>query len=284
MALKSIGSKTRMLPQIVRALGSLHGETLVDVFGGSGVVVMNAGYRKHVYNDLNGDLVNFFRVLRDDELRPRLMRRLKNTPMARQEYALSSRIYFNGNNSFSALDPVERAAAIFWRCNYSYGGKYRSGGFAVSTSDRACVKENKTYWNRLKNLHKVAEFWRHTVLESLDFRKLIAAYGNRENVVMYCDPPYYGTENYYSAPFDRESHRDLADLLNTIKSGSVVSYYDFPGMSDLYPEDRWHWERFEATKNMSQPGAKAVTAQEILLTRIKKGATEPRHKQIIMEL
>lgn len=83
----------------------------VEPFGGAAGVLLNkAPSPLEVYNDLNSDLVNFFRVLRDKEKAAELIRRLKLTPYAREEYC-----------SFYPMpegDDIERARA---------GGRYCAG-------------------------------------------------------------------------------------------------------------------------------------------------------------
>jgi DNA adenine methylase len=60
-----IGSKNRMAPLIAKRLHATGRDTMVDVFGGSAAVTLNAGFQKRIYNDIDGDLVNLFRVLAD---------------------------------------------------------------------------------------------------------------------------------------------------------------------------------------------------------------------------
>ncbi|MGP6294293.1 DNA adenine methylase [Caldiplasma sukawensis] len=60
------GGKYYMLPDILKIINNAKKTTLVDVFGGSGKVLMNADARIKVYNDLNADLVNFFEEVRNN--------------------------------------------------------------------------------------------------------------------------------------------------------------------------------------------------------------------------
>ena len=265
--LKSIGSKYRIVRVISQALHSTGKTLLVDVFGGSGAVTMNAGFQKRVFNDANEDIVNFYRVLRDDAQRRQLLRMLRSLPQSRAEYDRYHQIYFRGGWSFASLPPVERAAAMFFKAVYSYGAKYRNGGFSVSANDRNSVKENKTYWSRLRNFAELAAFWRETVIECCDYQECIRTYGRRKNVVLYCDPPYFGTETYYSKQFQRWDHHFLSEQLNGCVAPSVVSYYEFDGMEELYSQDRWDWIEIEATKNSISQARMRRTSVEMLLVR-----------------
>jgi DNA adenine methylase len=265
--LKSIGSKYRIANVIREELKATGADLLVDVFGGSGSVTMTAGFLKRVYNDVDGDLVNFFRVLRDDGDRRKLLRILRNTPMSRRGFDRLNAIYQGGGRSFCKLPPVERAAATFYRSNYSYGGKMRSGGFSVSASDLTFIKEAKTYASRLRSLAEAADFWRATCLENLGYQEMIEQYGRRPNAVLYCDPPYFGTEAYYSRTITGADHVFLAEQLASCRAGAVVSYYEFDGIRDLYPERRWIYRTVIATKNSKRPGDRKETMAELILRK-----------------
>lgn len=110
-----VGGKWRMAPRIVRMLPDDH-EVFVEVFGGSGAVLFAKERSKvEVLNDCDGDVVNFFRVLRDEALTDRLMERLLNTPYSRKEYAEMCRQPPPG-------DPVLRAWRFWAIARQCYGG------------------------------------------------------------------------------------------------------------------------------------------------------------------
>ena len=86
----------------------------VEPFGGAAGVLLNkAPSPLEVYNDLNSDLVNFFRVLRDKEKAEKLIRRLRLTPYAREEYY----------NCYPMPedDDIERARALIVRAGMGIG-------------------------------------------------------------------------------------------------------------------------------------------------------------------
>jgi DNA adenine methylase len=265
-----IGSKARVGAVIMGHLKTPGLELFVDVFGGSGamtVAAAQAGFQKLIFNDIDGDIIAFFRVLRDDGQRRLLMRWLRDTPMSRAEYQRLGSIYEAGNRSFAKLPAVERAAALFYRSAYSYGAKLSTGGFSCSTSDTTFIKERKSYASRLRLLGRFAEFWREVAIENLGFDELIRAYGRRKNVLIYCDPPYFGTENYYSRGFAQGNHFMLAEQLTACAAPAAVSYYAFPGITDLYPETIWKYVEIAATKNSLRGDKHQSAATELLLVK-----------------
>lgn len=268
-SLRYVGSKIRLTSKIADVLKGTGADCVVDVFGGSGAVVANTGFTKRVYNDLDSDIVTFFRVLADDAKRAQLLRMLKNTPMSRQIFDELSTKYVEHGKSFSYLPDVERAHAVFFRSSYAFGGKFKNGGFGASLSDRSGCKEIKRYYGILRDFARLGNFWRGTVIENLPFPKLIKAYEKRPGIVLYCDPPYIGTESYYTHTFPEQSHRDLAEQLTKSPAAAVVSYYDCPLVRELYKkEDGWKFHRITATKNsMGRGSNKKQKVTELLIVK-----------------
>lgn len=265
--LRYVGSKIRMSAIISEVLQSSGAEALVDLFGGSGAVIMNAGFEKRVYNDLDSDIVHFFRTIANPEQFPKLLSYLEALPMSREIFEEGRDRYVNGGNSFHLVrDPIERAAMVFYRSSFSFGGKIKNGGFAVSLSDRSGIKELKRYHNVLQELEDVANFWRSTVIENMDYARIVNTYGNKEHVIIYADPPYFGTEDYYSRDFSSMNHSIMAGLLNKCACKVVISYYRFEGIEDLYPSPKWTHIEIEGTKNsMGRGGDDKEKSTELLI-------------------
>lgn len=85
----------------------------------------------------------------------------------------------------------------------------------------------------------------------------------------YCDPPYFGTEDYYSRTIDPVAHTFLAEQLNSVRARAIVSYYRFDRITEWYPPDRWEYRVLTATKNCMRTGARKERAEELLL--LKRG-------------
>lgn len=277
-----IGGKHRIAKQIALHLHATGADTLVDVFGGSAAVLLNSGFKKRVYNDISGDLVCLFRTLADPTLRVQLFRRLRWMPPSRQIYDEFSRDYLKNCFSFSYLPKVERAAATFYRHHYCFGGKSRCGGFQVSLGDRQGIKEITRYRNTLRRLSSVGDFFSNTLIEHLNFQQCVSMYGKKVNCVLFIDPPYVGTEGYYSySGFCRADHIFLAHQLADCPASVVCTYYDNPLIRDLYPENLWRWERIVATKNSQFRNGNKAKMLECILIKGGIGCNRlvPEHKQ-----
>jgi DNA adenine methylase len=259
-----------MAREISKRLRATGADTLVDVFGGSAAVTLNAGFEKRVWNDASADLATLFRVLANPSTRSDLLHRLEWTPVCRRIFTDDYAIYLRGGFSFSLLgDPVDRARATLYRQLLSWGGKGRSGGLSVSTGDRNAIKEVLRYKNVLTKLDQIGDFFRSTCIENLDYQDAVRIYGVRPNCVLFCDPPYDGTEHYYSQRFGRADHVFLAHLLDASKSACVSTYYDTPLIRELYPETKWSWERIVVTKNCALKRGNRASVDEYILTKLQ---------------
>jgi DNA adenine methylase len=194
--------------------------TLVEVFGGSGVVSMYAPrsqFKVIVYNDIDGLLTNFFEVLRD---RPRELReRLLKLPASRREVARYAEMIVSGE--VEKLDPVEKATVWFYVVSLSFDSKV-VGGFSVERWRSKAVTLSK----KLISLEEYAKRWAGVSIENMDFRKIIPAY-DTPYTVFYCDPPHLpvkGRErkDYYRFRFTEQDMRDLLNLLDGIKGKFVL--------------------------------------------------------------
>ena len=180
-------------------------EVYVEPFFGSGAVF----FRKppsgtETINDIDGDVVNLFKVVRDDA--ENLCRAVEITPYSRQEYQLSHDI---------AADPVERARRFLVRTWQAFGGKTSSnaGGWA---HDRTNTVFWPKYWSQLPGrILDTVERLKHVQLECMDALELIPMY-NRKGTLLYVDPPYLmstRTQEHYKHEFYKpEQHVKLLEL------------------------------------------------------------------------
>lgn len=272
--LRYIGGKHRITGEIAKRLRDTGKNCLVEVFGGSAAVMLNSGFEKRVYNDLDGDLVNLFRVMANRELRRELLQQLRCLPISRQIFNEDSALYARGGYSFAKIkDKVERARATFYRQAVVFGGKMRNGGFQVSAYGRKHVKEIGKYRDNLKRFAEFGEFFRNTVIENLHYRDLIRFYGKNRDVVLFVDPPYPGIKyDYYSIPFGKEDHFFLADQLLTTPAPVVCTFYDNETVRELYPEKYWKYDIVRTTKNSGSQiyGHHKEKVNELILTRKEK--------------
>lgn len=219
---------------------------LVDLFAGSMAVSLNyPGRIIKTANEINGDITNFFEVLRDHE--PELTRLLLLTPCSELEY----------NNSWEPSgDKIERARRFYVRIRQSFfglGAQRKNNGWHCAKSHvNARGGETVSRWNNaIEKLHEVAEVIRGNFqITNLDYKDCIDRL-DFPNAFFYADPPYplecRASSNDYKYEFSDDKHRELSDRLHSIKGKAMISSYDCPLMRELYGD--WNMIKFPVKKN-----------------------------------
>jgi len=213
----------------------------VEPFGGGGSVLMRkARTYAEVYNDLDGEMVSLFRMVRDHG--EDLKRLIELTPFSRDDY----------RQSFEYTDnELEQARRTVVRSFMGFGSnalcRTVKSGFR-SCSNRSGTTPAHDWRNYPDALVWIVERLRGVVLENRDAKGVMAAH-DTDKTLHYCDPPYvhetrstkmHGHHGYTHEMSDDE-HEDLAAFLGTLKGHVVVSGYE----CELYDRLYAGWRRVE---------------------------------------
>jgi len=221
-AFKFFGSDTPFLKLILSVIPPHH--TYVEVFGGSGVVLLSKPPSKvEVYNDKDLDLYNLFICYRDhiDEL-------VKEARFILYHRKLFMDFKNELRKSFMPPDP-RRAVMFLASIVMSINGEV-NGGFASS------VKVNNSRHLKYlmeKHLMAIHRRMRRVIIECLDFEKLIMKYDS-ENTWFYLDPPHIGNERYYGGEFTIKDHERLYRILSRTKGKWLLKYTFNPWVIERY--------------------------------------------------
>lgn len=226
------GGKLRLADRIVDLLPAHH--HYVEPFAGSlAVLLAKPRSRMETVNDLDGDLMTFWRVLRD---RPdELALQMALTPHARAEYAVGLDIDGAGT------DDLERARRVWVKLAQGRGGTLRRTGWRYyqgPASNYSFPEYLAAYVNRVP---ACAERLAGVSLECRPALELIEVYGKHPEVLLYCDPPYLGSTrsaNYKHEMTGDDQHRELAGRLRDSAAAVVLSGYPSPLYEDLFAG--WH--------------------------------------------
>ncbi len=275
------GAKTRLAPWIASLLPP--GRTYVEPFAGSAAVLFaKPPSPTEILNDLDGAVVNFFRVLRD---RPaKLAQALRLTPYARGEYQQLAARY-----DAPELDELERARRWFVRVNQSIShlaGAGRPAGWAAAFNTNGADHAHK-FAAIADRLEACAERLRRVHLEQRPAVEVIAKYAKPgADAVVYCDPPYLGSVRSsrtkrrgadYAVEYASEAeHRQLAEVLHAIPAAVLVSGYPSALYAELYEARGW-WraERVVTRPTSNVSGGRGALAVEAVWSN-RPLASQPR--------
>ncbi len=208
-------------------------ETYLEPFFGSGAVYFNKTVSAvETINDLDGRIVNMFRVMRDQP--KNLASIVELTPYSRAEYDLSFEI---------SEDPIEDARRMLARCWFAIGGKTisKSGWRCLISSNGPRVVAD---WNKIPDRIKmVSNRLKQTQIECFDALDLIQRY-NRPEVLIYADPPYLyetRTSKHYKHEMDSSEHITLLEVLNDHIGPVLLSGYTH----ELYQKHLASWTHIQ---------------------------------------
>ncbi len=219
--------------------------------GGAKLLFSKTPSAVEIINDNDGELVNLYRCIKNDEKRSRLIALLNELPYARS--------VFNSLKASMPEDDVERAARYFFLCRASFAGDVERGGFAVpSTTGRNPVQ---SFRNAVDSLKAIAGRLRNVCIENLDYAECIRRYDSRESL-FYIDCPYFGSEHFYGDSFTEDDHYKLAELLHGIKGMAMVSHYANSLYDDLYRGwHRYEYQSFKGSCKAAIGESKPVTVE-----------------------
>ena len=213
-------------------------EFYVEPFCGAASVLMRKPRTQgEIINDLDGDVVNVFRVLRDLEQAKELERLLRLTPFAYEEY---KRAYD------STDDPVERARRMIFRSFASIGSdgvSRRNSGFRGLKNNETSVTAAQEWARYPEAIQAFVDRLQYVLIEQRPALHLLKLY-DRKETLFYVDPPYLMSTRskssvLYANELSEHDHIELSNALHLLKGMVVLSGYS----SRLYEELYSDWKK-----------------------------------------
>jgi DNA adenine methylase len=211
-----------------------------EPFAGSGAVLINREPSPvETYNDIDGDVVNFFKMLRDKH--DELIRAIALTPFSREEY---HRAICDGTDGVS---DVELARRFYIKARQTRTGLAQTASLGrwanCKDTSRAGMSGVVSRWlGGVEALDGIAKRLLRVQVENRPAVDIIRLYDSPKTL-FYCDPPYLhatrGDSKAYAFEMDEAQHRNFANAVNVCKGLVAVSGYDHPVMDDLFKPDSW---------------------------------------------
>lgn len=238
------GGKWKLAPWILQHLPPHR--VYVEPYGGAASILLRKprAYGE-VYNEIDGDVVNLFRVLRDEASAAELKRRLELTPFAREEFESSYQ---------PANDNIDQARLLVVRAFMGFGSNghciRRKTGFRAN-SNRSGTVPAHDWANYPDALKGITERIRGVVIENRDAIEVMLQHDGADTL-HYVDPPYVHSTRAMKNPYDLAyggyakemndgEHEHLLSVLMELRGMVVLSGYPSP----LYDETLAAWHRVE---------------------------------------
>lgn len=241
-ALRYHGGKFRIAPWVIGHFPPHQG--YVEPFGGgASVLLRKQRVGVECYNDLDGAVVDFFRVLRDPQSARELQRRAALTPFSREEFNWSYQ---------PPSDAIDAAHKLLVRSFFGHGSdsatrSCRTGFRAKPTERRSTPAVEWSTWHA--NVPALCERLQGVVIEQRDAVEVMQRFDS-PTTLHYVDPPYVlssrtawrtNSAKQYRHELGDDDHRRLASALRSLSGMVVLSGYP----STLYDELYAGWQRLE---------------------------------------
>jgi DNA adenine methylase len=251
-AVRYYGGKFRLAPWIISFFPP-H-EHYIEPFGGAASVLLRKPRSLcETYNDRYGEIVTFFRVLRDRT--EQLLRAIALTPYAYDEYQLSLEPW--------PEDELEQARLFYIKSQQGFGGastQWRTGWRRWLTKAGSNTPSSVS-WTNTEHLYEIAERLQGVQIENDDALNIIERYDSCESL-FYVDPPYprsTRSERWcgkgYQHELSDEDHEQLSALLHEIEGMAIISGYP----CKLYDKLYWDWHQ-ETTDALAEGGNRTTEA------------------------
>lgn len=242
-----------------------------EVFGGAASVLIRKPIsHSEVYNDLDMDVVNLFQVLRDSSSAEKLREMLRLTPFARQEFKMSYE---------TTDDPIERARRLIIVSFMGFGSNAHNTamktGFRADSS-RSGTTPARDWANYPECLDSIIQRLRGVIIESRHAFDVLKQHDSDETL-HYVDPPYVhstrgsgGAQRDYRYEMTDADHRNLAEVLRSIRGGVVLSGYPCPLYDELYQD--WHREARKALADGARERTEILWMNDWVNDRLAQGS------------
>lgn len=253
------GGKFRLAPWLIQFFPEHR--TYVEPFGGAASVFLHKKRSKsEVYNDLDNNIVNVFRVLQNKETASRLKKLLFLTPYSRAEFSLAFT---------DCSDNVESARRTIIRAFMGFGSAGASKGTTGFRIDSGRHYGTASYlWNNYpKEIPVFCERFKGVLIESKPALEVIANH-DREDTIFYFDPPYLPEtrstdgQRYYRHEMSDNDHIELLDKITLISGMAIISGYE----NDMYNDILHGWVKKQIKSRISSGRGTAIRIETVWLS------------------
>lgn len=201
----------------------------VEVFGGAGWVLFEKPKSKlEIFNDLNGDLINFYKVVQNSEKCQQMIDKFSILPKSRELFDSYKIEIDNETND------INKAVMFYYLLKLTFGGDLINPRYTIANDGRKGINYDKIpdeFWKLHKRLQDV-------YIENKDYKYIINKYDRKDgNVVFYLDPPYLDTFGYKTDKFTYENYKEMKELLDKVNGKWILTCNDKPELRKLFSDN-----------------------------------------------
>lgn len=218
-----------------------------EPFGGSAAVIINRHPSPvETYNDIDSEIVNFFRVLR--EQKEQLIEAIGLTPFSREEF---DRAIYGGDDEVSDMERARRFYVRARQVRTGLAQRASTGRWAhcLLTSRAGMAGAVSRWLGAVEDLSAIAQRLLRVQIEHAHALEVIKRYDSPETL-FYCDPPYPHASRTdtkaYAYEMSDDDHRQLAATLHALQGRVALSSYHCDLMYELYRD----WKYIEAPERL----------------------------------
>ena len=216
-----LGGKSRLAKRIVEKIPP-HTCYVEPFCGGAWVYFTKPPSRVEVLNDMDGELVRFWSVIRHHL--PEFLRCLDFSLVSREQFEMERK------QEPSLLTDVQRAVRYYRQQRMGYGGKTTKRTFGTSIMRPSSLNLTKVEENLSITHRRLAR----TTIEHLDACDCILRYDSPQTF-FYIDPPYWNAD-FYAVSFKEDDFKRLCDTLRKIEGKFILSLNDTPEIREIFAE------------------------------------------------
>lgn len=254
--LRWIGGKSKLYNKIISIMPE-HKCYVEPFAGGLWILLNKPKARVEVANDINKELVNFYRVLQNNY----------NELKEKFKFAISSREIFDEYLNMTAceiikMSNVDRATRFLYLNRCSYSGRMTSYGFSNSRRSNLCTITDD-FDEIIRQVHyRIKDIY----IECGDYQKLVKRYDKRldakekQSILFYFDPPYDGVYDYEGNSINYE---DFSRALYTMKSNWILSVNDTEYVRSLFSQ--YTMLEVNVTETIASSGSDVAIRNELII-------------------
>lgn len=200
-------------------------------FGGGAVFFAKPKSEVEIINDVNGEVVNFFKVVKTKF--SELQKEVHGSPHSRELFKRAKAIY----DFPDMFTDVQRAWAFWILTNQGFAGMIGSWGFGKTASkEKAVATKRDTF------IKDYADRLRTVQLEHNDALKVIDRCNDKQSFI-YCDPPYINSDQGHYEGYSSAEYEELLKRLAKFKGKFLLSSYPSTLLSKYIKKYKWKVKR-----------------------------------------